>query len=282
MRALILIVAVSLTLAIAGTLGPAAFARDNPSNTDERPDLRKVNFIEICRFSHRAPDDPIVFPGKVGSSHDHTFVGNRSTNAFSTFGSLRSAGTTCRRRSDTAAYWVPTLYQGSTPVLPAVATIYYRRKTFEKVRTFPRDLRMIAGDATARTPQDLRNVFWNCGGGAGANPSSTVPTCPVVAGSSLHFHVRFPNCWNGRLTDSPDHKSHMAYSIRGRCPSSHPVAVPAITILLRYPSHGGEGLSLASGGQLTGHADFMNSWNPGALRRLVEGCLNALVHCGKG
>jgi len=278
-RALILIVTGSLTLVIAATLGPAAFAGDNPRNT-ERPDLREVNFIETCRFSHRAPDDPIVFPGKAGVSHDHTFVGNRSTNAFSTFGSLRSAGTTCQRREDTAAYWLPTLFQGSTPVLPVEATIYYRRGTFEKVRTFPRDLRMIAGDATATTPQDVRYVFWNCGRGGGRTPSSTVPTCPVVAKSSLRLHVRFPNCWNGRLTDSPDHKSHMAYSVRGHCPSSHPAAVPAITILFRYPSQGGQGFSLASGGQLSGHADFMNTWNPGALKRLVEGCLNALVHCG--
>jgi hypothetical protein len=278
---LILIVTGSLTLAIAGTLGPAAFAGDKPRRANERPDLREVNFIETCRFSHRAPDDPIVFPGKVGASHDHTFVGNRSTNAFSTFGSLRSAGTTCQRRSDTAAYWMPTLYQGSTPVLPEVATIYYRRGTFEKVRAFPRDLRMIAGDAAARTAQDVRYVFWNCGR-VDVRASSTVPTCPVMAGSALRLHVRFPNCWNGRLTDSPDHKSHMAYSNKGRCPSSHPVAVPAITILFRYPSHGGEGFSLASGGQLSGHADFMNTWDPGALKRLVEGCLNALVHCGTG
>jgi hypothetical protein len=141
---------------------------------------------------------------------------------------------------------------------------------------------MVAGDATATTPQDVRFVFWNCGLGGGRTPSSTVPTCPKVSKSSLRLHVRFPNCWNGRLTDSPDHKSHMAYSTKGRCPSSHPVAVPAITILFLYPSHGGEGFSLASGGQLSGHADFMNTWNPGALKRLVEGCLNALVHCGNG
>jgi hypothetical protein len=30
-----------------------------------------VNFISACSFSHRAPDDPIVFPGKPGLSHDH-------------------------------------------------------------------------------------------------------------------------------------------------------------------------------------------------------------------
>ncbi len=62
-----------------------------------RADLQGVNFIESCRLSHRAPDDPIVFPGKPGASHEHTFVGNSTTNAFSTYGSLRSSETTCER-----------------------------------------------------------------------------------------------------------------------------------------------------------------------------------------
>ena len=50
--------------------------------------LEAVNFISTCRFSHRAPDDPIVFPGHPGFSHDHSFVGNTSTDAFSTLWSL--------------------------------------------------------------------------------------------------------------------------------------------------------------------------------------------------
>jgi len=286
MRGLVLLAAGALALAVAATLGPVALAGDKPKTGDERArsqvDLRGVNFIESCRFSHRATDDPIVFPGKPGASHDHTFVGNRTTNAASTFGSLRSGSTSCQRRDDTAAYWMPTLYQGTTPVLPAAATIYYRRGTFEKVRTFPSNLRMIAGDASTPTKQDFRIVFWNCGGGDGGSPSSTVPTCPDKGGSSLRLHVRFPNCWDDRRLDSFDHKSHMAYSVRGRCPSSHPVAVPAITVLFRYPSLGGEGFSLASGGQLSGHADFMNAWKPSALKKLVDECLNALVHCGQG
>jgi hypothetical protein len=113
-------------------------------------------------------------------------------------------------------------------------------------------------------------------------PSQTVPTCPDARGSFLRLHVRFPSCWDGRNTDSADHKSHMAYPRAGRCPSTHQVSVPQISLIYRYPTRGGEGFSLASGGQYSGHADFFNAWNPGALRRLVEDCLNALVHCGRG
>ena len=152
MRALFLIAAAGILTFVAALLGPAALAGEKPKMGDvSRADLRGVNFIENCRFSHRAPDDPIVFPGRAGASHDHTFVGNRSTNASSSFGSLRSSDTTCMRPADTAAYWVPTLYQGANAVLPDGATIYYRRGTLSEVRTFPNNLRMIAGDATATT-----------------------------------------------------------------------------------------------------------------------------------
>jgi hypothetical protein len=278
-----------LFIALAGLVlvALASGALAKPPTRDQRgdlgrADLRGVNFIENCRFSHRAPDDPIVFPGKPGASHEHTFVGNRTTNAFSSFGSLRSGSTTCLRADDTAAYWVPTLYQGATPVLPRAATIYYRRGTFAEVRTFPNDLRVIAGNAAATTLQGRRVTFWNCGVNGGIQPSSTVPTCPATRGSFLRLHVRFPNCWDGVRLDSPDHKSHMAYSLRGSCPVSHPVAVPAIEQIYLYPSLGGEGFSLASGSELSAHADFVNAWKPGALKRLVEGCLNALVRCGRG
>ena len=96
-------------------------------------------------------------------SHQHTFVGNRSTNAFSNYGSLRSGGTTCMRQDDTAAYWVPALYQGTTEVLPVAATVYYRRGTLAGVTPFPNNLRMIAGDSKATSPQGLGVTFWSCG-----------------------------------------------------------------------------------------------------------------------
>lgn len=285
MKGLIWLTAAGVVTFVAALLGPSALAGDAPAGpgreASSRADLVRVNFVENCLFSHQAPDDPIVFPGKPGASHQHTFVGNRTTSAYSTYGSLRSGSTTCRRADDSAAYWVPALYQGMQAVLPQGATVYYRRATLAQVRTFPNGLRMIAGDATATSRQDRRVTFWSCGIASGMRPSQTVPTCPAVRGSFLRLHVRFPSCWDGRRIDSPDHKSHMAYARAGRCPSTHPVPVPAITQIYRYPTLGGENFSLASGGVYSAHADFVNAWNPGALRRLVEGCLNALVHCGR-
>jgi Domain of unknown function (DUF1996) len=284
-RGVALITVGALMLVVAAVLGPAALAgkpkMDDDQNGISRADLIGVNFVENCRFSHEAPDDPIVFPGKPGASHQHTFVGNTTTNAFSHHGSLRSGGTTCMRQDDKAAYWVPALYQGTTPVLPQGATIYYRRGTTAEVSPFPNNLRMIAGDAAATSPQGMRVTFWSCGVVSGAGRSETVPTCPLSRGSFLRLHIRFPECWTGRSLDSADHKSHMAYATRGGCPSTHPVEVPQITQIYRYPTRGGEGFSLASGGQYSAHADFVNAWNPGALRKLVDDCLNALVHCGR-
>jgi hypothetical protein len=267
-------------LVAAALLGPTAFA-GKPASTVTRADLRGVNFVESCRFSHMAPDDPIVFPGQPGASHHHSFVANRTTDAFSTFASLRAGGTTCRRTADTAAYWMPTLYQGTTVIEPMGATVYYRRATLAVVHTFPNGLKMIAGDSKATAPQDLRITSWNCGIAGGVRPSSTVPTCPDRRGSFLRLHVRFPSCWDGASLDSADHKSHLAYAERGACPASHPVPVPAIELIYRYPTLGGSDFSLSSGGQLSAHADFFNAWNPAQLQKLVNGCLNALVHCGQ-
>jgi hypothetical protein len=242
-----------------------------------------VNFVGSCGFSHMAMDDPIVFPGRPGASHDHTFVGSASTDAFSTVDSLRAAPTTCRRPGETAAYWMPTLSLDGAPVEPTGATIYYRRGRADgRIRAFPPGFKMIAGDAKATAPQPLSVTFWNCGVEGGVEPTSTVPTCPGGKTTSLRLHVRFPSCWDGTSLDSADHKSHMAYPDGRRCPATHPVAVPAIELIYRYPIAGGAGVTLASGGQYSAHADFFNGWRQGALTRLVNGCLNAFRHCARG
>jgi hypothetical protein len=245
--------------------------------------LRGVNFVSGCRFSHRNTDDPIVYPGQPGKSHDHTFIGNDTTNAFSTLASLQGRSSSCRRAGDTAAYWVPTLVSASGQmVLPRAATVYYRRHTLAPVQAFPPGFRVVAGNSKATGPQGLKVTYWNCGPLAGVRPQATVPTCPNAGRMGLALHVAFPDCWDGVNLDSVDHVSHLAYSMRGRCPADHPVAVPAVQVNIRYPSAGGSGVALASGGQYSGHADFFNAWNQTTLQSLVSGCLNALRHCQQG
>ena len=245
--------------------------------------LRGVNFVSGCRFSHRNTDDPIIYPGQPGMSHNHTFIGNDSTNAFSTLESLLGQSSSCRRVGDTAAYWVPTLIGADgQAITPRGATVYYRRHTLAPLRAFPPGFKLIGGNSKATSSQSLRVTSWNCGPEAGVRPSSTIPTCPDAGRQGLALHVQFPDCWDGVSLDSADHQSHMTYSMRGRCPADHPVAMPALQVNIRYPSAGGPGLVLASGGQFSGHADFFNAWRQGVLRVLVNGCLNALRHCQQG
>ena len=271
----------ALLLVLGAVIGAlAALPRGHAAEPTDLEQLDDVQFVVVCRFSHMNFDDPIVYPGKPGRSHDHTFFGNVSTDADSTTQTLGGEPTTCSRSEDTAAYWAPTLYVAAKPVAPEDAKIYYRRRTVQRVRVFPAGLKMVAGDSTAAAPQSLRITYWDCGENQHGRfpPTSSIPTC--TGGKNLSLHVRFPDCWNGRDLDSADHKAHVAYSTAGRCPASHPVALPSIDLIVRYPIAPGTDAELASGGQFSGHADFMNAWQQDGLRRLVDDCLNALRPCG--
>jgi hypothetical protein len=258
----------------------AAASSRGPAGTTPGRDLRgleHVRFVSVCGFSHRAPDDPIAFPGSPGLSHDHTFFGNVSTNAASTAQSLRATQTTCQRSADTAAYWAPTLVNDGKVIAPLDAVVYYTRRTVAPVRAFPPGLQIVGGDQHATAAQARKVASWDCGEGTAA--TSTVQACP--ASRRLRLGVRLPDCWNGRELATGLRQAHMTYSSRGACPRSHRVAVPSISIFVTYPVSGGRGLGLASGGQLTGHADFVNGWQQAELEQLVARCLNALRVCGR-
>ena len=276
-----LLAALALLPVAAVLLVSTAIAGDNGKRMSTAK-LRGGNFVSACTFSHGAPDDPIVFFGLPGASHHHSFVGNTGTNASSTLESLLAAGTTCHRGGDTAAYWMPTLSVNGQPVAPNHAQIYYRRKTTKSVEAFPAGFRMVAGDAKASSAQPLRTTFWNCGVRGGVRPTSTVPTCPDARRRALRLHVTFPSCWDGKNLDSADHQSHVRYPMQGRCPARFSHALPQISLIYRYPVSGAGDVQLASGGQLTAHADFFNAWRQSDLQSLVDGCLNALRHCQRG
>src|SRR5215216_5502680 len=86
---------------------PAAARPTGPRASEPQVSAPEVEdlgvFSTLCRYSHSAPDDPIVHPGMPGMSHLHDFFGNVTTNADSTYDSLLGQETTCTRPEDTAA-----------------------------------------------------------------------------------------------------------------------------------------------------------------------------------
>jgi hypothetical protein len=230
-------------------------------------------FLSLCTLSHSASDDPIVHPGEPGASHPHEFFGNTTTNADSTYASLQAGRTTCRIAADTAAYWVPTLYDDGTRVAPLKVNAYYLRGGGPgRIAAFPAGLKVIAGNSSATTAQSTAVTGWKCSRIRPQALSAVPVACP--SGSHAVLVIRFPECWNGTDLDAADHRSHMAYRVRGVCPAGYPVRVPRLSLNVHYQLPDTTGLTLASGSIHSSHADFFNAWNQSVLARLVRTSLN--------
>jgi Domain of unknown function (DUF1996) len=264
--------------ALAGAVALTALA----TGGDRTPDLTLTasggQFTVQCAYSHTLKDDTIVFPGQPGASHAHDFYGSLTTSAMSTYASLVSAGTTCTTPDDTAAYWQPTLLVNGRPVASNAERAYYSSVTKGPIQAFPAGLRMIAGDSHATGPQSTSIVYWGCAHDENAGQLTSPPQCS----DQLRAHITFPNCWDGLNLDSADHRSHMAYSHGGSCPTDHPVALPRLIIAVGWNATPAPAtVSLSSGAPFTMHADFFNSWNQAALSSLVTRCLAGHVNCGE-
>ena len=107
-------------------------------------------------------------------------------------------------------------------------------------------------------------------------PSADIPSC---VDGQLSQHVNFPDCWDGKNL-LYDNQKNTACSVNGRCPKGYPAGMPALQLVYRYPKALSGSIELASGGQYSGHADFINAWDQRALTILVANCLNKYRHCG--
>jgi hypothetical protein len=232
-------------------------------------------FASHCPYSHSRADDPIVFPRLSGGSHLHDFFGNRATDAYSTDDSLRSGGSsTCSFPGDSAAYWTPALYEDGFRVEPASLNAYYTAgtKDHRSIEPFPRGLKMLV--------KDERASMWYCvGDHADATYSKEPPKCPV--GQHLGLQIVFPDCWDGKYLDVPDHRAHLAYTDGMMCPVSHSVPLPQLILFLDYKSSRGGNIVLAPKADPSPpHADFINAWDQAMLTKFVRDCINSGVHCG--
>jgi len=246
-------------------------------------------FRADCQYSHSLADDPIVFPGLSGVSHMHSFVGNDAVNANTVAEDLMTiTATTCKPNLDHSSYWVPTLYDNATgtPVETTGFRVYYRSAMNNSTGQMPtpNGLRMISGDATKKvpTPRGAYGQFYCAFYGPGdldGIARSTNGNWPICGGNAtLHFMLRFPDCWDGQHLDSPNHKDHVAYGYNNACPASHPVKIPAITFDIQYGAKGTpEGYYLSSDKEgksaSSMHGDAFVVWDVDTMNKRTKNCI---------
>jgi hypothetical protein len=257
---------------------------DPPGDAGNLPEFRAD-----CTYSHRKPDDPIVAPGLPGASHMHSFVGNKAVGADTTAADLMTfTATTCKPKVDHSAYWVPTLYEAASkkPVETSGFRVYYRsiRDNSKGIVPVPNGLRAIAGDAKKRvpTPRGAQGQFYCAFYGPGdvdgyaRSDNGNWPICAEPA--SLHFMLQFPDCWDGRNLDSPNHKDHLAYGTNEACPAAHPVRIPALTFDIAYRAKGSKAgyyLSSDPHGKSASsmHGDAFVMWDADEMNQRVRNCI---------
>ena len=284
--------------------GAVGVGFDKVQATGEIAPLSDIGAFRIpCSYSHMAFDDPIVFPGRPGASHLHTFFGNTATNASSTAQSIADTGdSTCLGGTiDRSAYWVPTMIDTVTrkPIVPDAAVFYYKQgytlNPSSVIQPLPAGLRMIAGDPGNSRPGTVGTTFKCIGGPNNSNDhyGSSIPDCD--AGAQVFQVVTFPQCWDGRNLDSPDHKSHMSYVVPltqppwFTCPATHPVPISEISFNVIYTvqtpgaartwrlSSDTYDANLPAG--YSSHGDFFNGWKKDISDAWNAGCVQARRDC---
>lgn len=255
------------------------------------------NFRTRCTLSHYSFNDPIVYPSQPGRSHLHAFLGNTSTDAYTTGSNIRSkGGSTCRGgTANLSGYWIPALIDTATnlPVNFKESDIYYKSAYRgiepKNVKPIPTGLVMLAGDPNNKTPDPYTAPYvWFCHNMPyPSNRGPSIPTsCP--AGDDVTLSVFFPQCWDGKNLDSPDHRSHMSYGTGSGCPASHPVALPEVSFHIHWavPVDGVLSRWRLSSDTYSGpagysaHADFMMGWDRAIADRWASLCVTAAKDCG--
>ncbi|MGA5699912.1 DUF1996 domain-containing protein [Peterkaempfera bronchialis] len=274
------------------TVAPAAPAPPNG------PDASTGSFAEDCGRNaegHRNSDNVVTSPGITdGAHHTHDYVGNLSTNAFSTDASLEAAPTTCTDGDRSTFYW-PVLRRldrsggpgsgahGNTGRIlePVSVRVEFRGSPVSPVVPMPHGLRLLTGDPVAATSDgSLTRAAWGCSGLPGRS-TELYPRCPE--GSRLTRTLDFPSCWDGLHTDSPDHRDHAVFpAANGVCPHGT-FAVPQLRVVVAYEMPSGAPFALDSFPEqrrspVTEHAVFVDEMSDRQMARVAD-CLNQGRRC---
>jgi hypothetical protein len=257
-------------------------------------------------------DNVIVAPGVTnGAHHLHDYVGNQKVDAFSSNQTLLQGGTSCRNRDDLSSYYWPVVrVQDGTRdfdqnadgggkegnvgriLTPVQAEITYVGSPAAKVVAMPRFLRVITGDAKTTTNGLANaNAHWSCTGFENkVQLTERYPICPQ--GSKVVRSFAFQSCWDGRNTDSANHRAHVAFAdpASGACPNGF-TAIPQLTMRLVYAvpppvirdgqvrnAYAVDGFPEQLHKPATDHDDFISVTRNGLAERIAK-CLNRGQNC---
>ncbi|WP_233414163.1 DUF1996 domain-containing protein [Nucisporomicrobium flavum] len=171
-------------------------------------------------------------------------------------------------------------------VRPASVLIEYRGNPTSKVVPMPKFLRALTGDAkpTSRGPANAR-AAWTCSGFAD-RLSDRYPICP--AGRQVQRVHDFPGCWDGKNTDSTNHRSHVAFADKttGACPAGF-VAIPQLRVTISYAiprdvqkkgQYALDSFPEEDHNPFSDHDDFVNVNSARTMQRIAT-CINTARTC---
>jgi hypothetical protein len=171
-------------------------------------------------------------------------------------------------------------------VQPKTVKIEYRGSATNKVVAMPKFLKAITGDAkpTSRGPANAR-PSWTCSGFPD-RLASTYVICPE--GSQVMRVHDFPGCWDGKNTDSADHRSHVAFADAGTgaCPGGFR-AIPQLRISISYAipadvqrngQYQLDSFPEENHNPFSDHDDFANVNSEKTMNRIVT-CINSGRSC---
>ena len=279
--------------------------RPNAANPRLQGNASRGTFRSRCgrnENKHFNPDNVIVAPGvSNGAHHMHDYVGNLETDAFATNDDLAAAGTTCTNGDRSTHYWpVLRLRNGKIEadanlpgggqdgnigriLQPASVQLTFRGSPVSKVTAMPKFLRIITGDAKAFTNGTANaNASWSCTGFENRQLKDKYPLCP--RGSNVVRTFKFQSCWDGKNTDSANHRTHVAFArADGSCPEGFR-AIPQLVQRITYGISPGSVFAVDSFPEqlhkpVTDHGDFINVMSNSLMRNAVS-CINNGRRCG--
>jgi Domain of unknown function (DUF1996) len=241
------------------------------------------------------------------TAEDPTLTAEETTSASASASETTSTppGTTCLRAGDTSAYWIPTVYWNGEERTASRGVFYYRAndKDDDSIVPYRADLRII----TPRLDREGQRVTWRCVGGSipGDGEYSSTPPTQCSTGE-LGVRVVFPDCVapeegarkpytedemmrdSDAVGESGAHRTHMVFaskppdSTTAKCPSTHPIPVPSLRVILTFPipptTSGQVTLSTEDPSYTKMHSDFWNTWQQEDLRAMVTECINNYPH----